>query len=599
MIRAGVLQQGSEGRTIRSSLFVFGAAILLLAAALLPGNGWRWGALALLGAGFLVAPVRGLPASALSACLLLFCGWLLCSAAFLTPNYSSESLYRPAILFAGFATVATYGRAALPLLFRIGTALLALLVLLGLLQLFFGVWHLAQNAQRAAATFITPNSFATAINLFLVPLIALYLMQRGGRLAYPLALWLFVGLVSTESRGGYLGFAAGCACIAVWAVAKGVPGGWQRALKMALGLAGATAAFTAAVLLFPPSGLPEPFGATLFSRGANLRPELAAVALGGVWENPVFGTGANMFRVLFEMYKPAQLDNSSVYLYVHNDYLQVWLEFGLLGLVLLGAIVVLALIAPHAARTDVAVPLACSAALASCFAHAAVDFPLHLPVLLLVIGAYLGVLAVYRGDDERIVRLFRPMPARLVQLRAPLLAGALALGLAWLSLPVLAEFAAKRSLTGLFAGNLEAGLHWQMLARWLEPRNAVHYWAEGVMWREQAKQTGKRALAAKADEMFAEGIRANPYEIGNHMERARLHRLHAELFERPASPVQIISWTGEAVRLQPYSLPARVEHARALAHAGRTDEARRLANKLLDRYPDSSTVLRLGSDLKI
>jgi O-antigen ligase len=601
LILAGILRD-QTGRAAWPSFFVFGAALALLAAALLKGNAYRWGALLLLVAAFLAAPARKLPVNALSVMLALYCGWLLCSAAFLTPNYSAESLYRPAILLAGFAATAAYGRAALPGLFRTGTLLLALLVLLGLLQLFFGFWHLEQNSQRAAATFITPNTFATAINLFLLPLIALYVMQRGGLPTYPLALWLFVGLISTESRGGYLGFAAGCVFIAVWAAASGVPWLWRQALKMAVGLAAAAAAFTAMVLLVPPSGGPEAFGSTLISRGTNLRPELAAVAVRDVWENPVFGTGANMFRVLFEMHRPAQLDNASIYLFVHNDFLQIWLEYGLLGLVLLGTLVVLSLMAPGAARVaraDGAAVLACGAALSSCFAHAVVDFPLYVPFLLLIVGAYLGALAVYRGDDDRMARLVAPMASRLAQIRAPLLVGALAAGLAWLSQPVLAEVAANRSLAALFAGDLEAGLRWQALARWLEPRNPIHYWAEGVMWREQAKSTGKRALAAKADEMFAEGMRTNPYEIVNHLERARLQRLHAALFERPAAPGEVVAWTGEAVRLRPYSMPARIEHARSLANAGRTDEARRLANSLLGRYPGSETVLRLASDLKI
>src|SRR5260221_3722753 len=122
--------------------------------------------------GVYAAPERALPANALGAAMVLYCAWQFCSAAFLTPSYSSDSLYFPVILLGGFAAGAALGRPALSLLFCAGAALLALLVLLGLLQFYFGFWHLAHNPQRAAATFITPNTFATAINAFLLPLAA-------------------------------------------------------------------------------------------------------------------------------------------------------------------------------------------------------------------------------------------------------------------------------------------------------------------------------------------------------------------------------------------------------------------------------------------
>jgi O-antigen ligase len=571
----------------------------LLAAALLQGNAYRWGALALLAAAFLSAPERRLPANAMSVIVILYCLWLLFNAAFVTRNYSAESLYRPAILFAGFATAATYHGKALPTLFRVGTALLAVLVLLGLLQLLVGFWHLEGNSRRAAATFITPNTFAAAINLFLLPLIALCVMRRGGWPAYAMALWLFAGLVATESRGGYLGFGAGCSVVAIWAVLRGERRSWLPALLLAAGLAG-VAAGVAVLADFALSGGSHPFGATLLSRGSNQRLELAAVALEGIQENPLLGAGANMYRALFEMYKPVELANSHIYLHAHNDYLQIWLEFGLVGLLLLGAIVVLSLTTPFRrrnARPEAAVPFACAAALASCFAHASVDFPLYVPFLLLVIGAYLGALAAYRGDNQRMTRLFVPMVGRLSQVRAPLLAGALAAGLAWLSQPVIADLAANRSLAALFAGDLESGLRWQMLARWLEPGNPAHYWAEAVMWREQASSIGNQALAAKADEVLAEGMRANPYEIVNHLERARLHRLQTALLEHPASAEQILAWTGEAVRLRPFSLFAQSEHARALAYAGRTEEAKRIARAMLERRPDAPLSRNLAAEL--
>src|SRR6185295_13582560 len=92
-----------------------------------------------------------------------------------------------------------------------------------------------------------------------------------------------------------------------------------------------------------------------------------------ILERPWLGGGANMFMPLFEPHVPEMFGNSSFF-FAHNDYLQVWLEYGLPGLILLLALAACALgVSRAAARRDPGNPLpaACGAALASYFAHAA------------------------------------------------------------------------------------------------------------------------------------------------------------------------------------------------------------------------------------
>lgn len=588
------------GRVHGPSLFFLGAALLLLAAALLRGEIYRWGAIAALAAGVAAAGPRRIPVNLIGVAVALFGGWLLVNAAFVTPYYSAESLYRPVLLLLGFLAASSLDRQGLVVLFRAGAGLLAVLVLLGLAQFFLGFWHLAQNAQRAAAVFVTPNTFAAAINLALLPVLALAVLRRGGGGAVFLSLWMFAGLLATESRGGYLGFAAGFAYIVLGAALTRRRQAFPMVVKAFGGLLAAAAVFALALFAVRHSGRLDGFGETLLSRGFNYRLELAEVALHHVLDHPLSGFGANMFRSIYEMERPAGIAYSTIYQYAHNDYLQIWLEFGVIGAGLLIAVAALALrtgVSRDVPPEESAARLACGAALASVLAHAAVDFPLYVPFLLMGTGAYLGAMAVYRGDDERLLRGLAPALARIAPIRSPLLAALLLLLVAWMSAPMVAEMAAQRSLVALFAGNLEGGLRWQTVARALEPRNPVHYWAEGVMWREQASATGSKALARKADEMFAAGMRANPYEIVNHLERARLRRNQAALFDGPVPTEEVLAWTAEAVRLRPDSLPANIEHARALAQAGRAGDARRLAAKMLDRYPESAIVLRLASDL--
>ena len=147
-------------------------------------------------------------------------------------------------------------------------------------------------------------------------------------------------------------------------------------------------------------------------------------------------------------------------------------------------------------------------------------------------------------------------------------------------------------------GEVSGGLYWQSVARRLEPRNPAHYWAEAVIWRELAMETGNRAYWAKVDRLLADGIQANrPYSFSTQMERARLHRRHAQHLEHPAAPAEVLAWVDAALATAPGAFEGQVERARALDYAGRGTEARRLARELLGRRPDSPLARKLVEDL--
>ena len=88
-------------------------------------------------------------------------------------------------------------------------------------------------------------------------------------------------------------------------------------------------------------------------------------------------------------------------LFVHNDYLQIWLEAGLPGLLAFLSVIGVFYLSLWKKRSDInlnslrnpeGLP-AIGAAMTSIFAHAAVDFPLYIPALQFLSGAYLGALA--------------------------------------------------------------------------------------------------------------------------------------------------------------------------------------------------------------
>lgn len=590
------------GRTAWSSLFVFGAALLLLAASLLAGNAYRWTAIALLVVALLACSERSPRPNALGVTTALFCLWLFVDAAAITPVYTADGLYRPVILLAGFASASGLGRAGQLELFRAGLAILVLLVLIGLLQFFFGFWHLEHNPQRAAATFITPNTFATAINLFLLPLIALVVTGNAPREAFWIVLWLFAGLLSTESRGGWVAFLAGLGFFTFYTGFGRRRELWRPALRLVAGLAAVAFVFYGAARIGPPPpGLGQAFGEGIVGRGTSYRIDIAMITLANIAERPFLGVGSGTFRAVYEMTKPASLDIGQSFPFAHNDYLQIWLEFGLPGLALLLTMVAAAgIVLAKARRSDPAnpLPLACGAALTGVFVHASVDFPFYVPFLLLVIGLWLGALAVYAGRSGRLAGVVGRAGAVLGRFRSPVTAGALAVaGLAWLAQPVLADYAGSRSVAELLAGRPATGLYWNTVARRLEPHNGAHYWAEGVILGDQAIEAHDRALAARADGVLAQGSEADPYQVANYLERARLRRIAPELFDDDPQRRLALAQTQRAMKLRPYSLQVRAEHARTLQFVGRTDEARQVARAMLQAHPGSELAQRLAREL--
>jgi O-antigen ligase len=582
--------------------------LLLLPASLVPAETYYcWAGLSLLMMPLVMPAEHSVPVNALSVSLAFFCALLLANVLFHSPHYEAYSLYRPFILLPAFAAVAFQPREDLERLFAGGIAVMSVLVLFGLLQVLLGVWPYKQDVARAAASFATPNTFATAINLFLLPLIALFCVGRGGRWIYPALLWLFAGLLSTESRGGWLALIAGLAFV-VWYL--GFPRTTEAATRWKKLVAGTLwvlityyvlKAFLpqlSASLDLSPGAL---FVENMAWRGTSYRLDLTLVALRQIAEHPIAGTGANTFLPLYEMLKPEKLDVGFSIPFAHNDYLQTWLEYGLGGIAFLCAIMYASGAILMRARMNMregVLPLVAGAALAGFFTHAFVDFPLYVPFPVMVLGAWLGVLVANAGDAGSAKQAAVRVRAWIAPLRTPLVATALlAAAIAWLAQPTIAYVASRHAVAALFAGRADEGLYWQSVARRLEPRSGMRHWEEGVIWREQALAARDKALAAKADERFAEGFRMDPYDVNNLAERVRLHRMHADLLEQPASPATVLEWSRQLLALQPYSVMTRAEYARALAYAGRGDEARQLARALADRHPNSALARRVASEI--
>jgi O-Antigen ligase len=300
-----------------------------------------------------------------------------------------------------------------------------------------GSWAFqAQGLWRASSTLTYPN--ATAAVLVSISLVVL------GRLAatpgsVPLAVaaaGLLAGLAATMSRAGALALVVGLVVLA------GLRGVGVTARAVVGPVAGALVAMLGLLPSMPAASPPRPAlalvglgaGLTLAAMVARLRRSPALVLLGGVLVAGVAGLvasgagvgGAQMvaeargnlaspdrtgalhaaLRLVAQHpltgTGPGQADlrwkghdhGSQLYTYVHNEYLQVTTELGLVGLVLLAVLLVAitrmlwrARPTGHATTTWAGV-VAATAAFAI---HSGFDFVWHLPAIVLTVTLLVGV----------------------------------------------------------------------------------------------------------------------------------------------------------------------------------------------------------------
>ena len=291
------------------------------------------------------------------------------------------------------------------------------------------VWHVDRLAVsqdgvwRAASTLSYPNAAAALLSIAVLPALAVLTTRPTDRLLVLATTVLLVGHAATLSRAGALSLAAGSVLLVVL-------GGWRQVLRAAvapvLGAAVAVAGMAGSFSLTSPPGrwaavlalvvslllavvasrVPwAPVPVLVVSTGLALLATASAVsttvvrlrvgagsadrvdahraALRLVAEHPVAGVGPGQGPLdLAPVGRPMTLIR-----FVHDEYVQVLLDLGALGLLLLLLLVAL-LVGAAAVRSRVETrdlfPAGVLAALVAAAVHGGLDFVWHVPVVPLV-----------------------------------------------------------------------------------------------------------------------------------------------------------------------------------------------------------------------
>ncbi|MBW4716303.1 O-antigen ligase family protein [Saccharothrix obliqua] len=275
----------------------------------------------------------------------------------------------------------------------------------------------AEGLTRASSTLTYPNALAA-----LCAATAVLAVARPSAPHTAAASVLMTGLGATLSRAGALALLVGL-------VVLGLLGSWRRIAPPVLGAAVAVAALSPSFPVGPPSPVVAVAGlvaGVAVAVGAARLPRSAAVVLvvgaasfaafagrlGGRWSlsspdrtgaagaaldlvraNPLFGVGPGNGWFTF-----LRDGHSRVMRYAHDEYLQVLVELGAIGLALLGCVLFAVF---RAVRRRTGGPWAGAvAALAVLAVHSGFDFLWHLPVTLLVAGVCTGLATPVHTSEE-------------------------------------------------------------------------------------------------------------------------------------------------------------------------------------------------------
>lgn len=266
----------------------------------------------------------------------------------------------------------------------------------------------AQFVGRSSGPFGIPNSLAGLLLLLLPATGAL--AWRGGATARAGWGWvtavLAFGLFLTLSRGAWLSLALALVAWPLFASRSR----WRRRLAVAGGALAAITLVTAMLYAFAPVARAR-LERLATDTGELSRPILWRAA-GQLWRaEPLTGTGAGSFNVLFERHRPGGFVDKPQW--VHNEYLNTLSDYGAIGLLLTaGAVVWVVWIGRRRRRggerslgTSMALDARAVAAALSvgCLAFAlqlGVDFHLKIPALGLALSV-VAALALGAGSEAR------------------------------------------------------------------------------------------------------------------------------------------------------------------------------------------------------
>jgi len=305
-------------------------------------------------------------------------------------------------------------------------AFLYMLMVLAVVQVLVGVYQFfhtnmwmplpwaqrrGAEALRSSGLFISPNNFAGYLGTVGMFAIAFTLWARikiteRVLVAY-VALLCAAGVALSGSRGGYVAYAAGCGVLLLMSLvawAKLRPR--QFAWILIASVVAAAGVFAAGIALMLKNPMMQARLLSISGFNTNVRWLMWESAIEQWKLNPWWGTGGFSYLYYGRLFRSPKVQQDPIH--VHNDYLQLLAEYGLVAAAIFLVVLFIHLMVARRAFRDnirsaqegmqtsstvIAINIGAIAALVCGLVHAIVEFNIHVPVNAFAMAAVFGMLA--------------------------------------------------------------------------------------------------------------------------------------------------------------------------------------------------------------
>lgn len=383
---------------------------------------------------------------------------------------------------------------------------------------------------RASGFYIYPNHLAGLLEMLGLMALSICFWGRvktGVRLlAGYCTLMSIAGIAITGSRGGYLSTVFGLLVfcgISLWVVRQLRP---ERLWPMLVAaMVGVALLVGGAVFVMTKSDSISTRLAQIYDP-TNMRPLMWEASLKQFRLSPVIGTGSGTYLYYGRTFRSPQVQNDPIF--VHNDYLHLLAEYGVIGAVLGFVFLVLHLVAGGSglrrivnlklkpdwttSSNELALVVGALSGIAALLLHSLVDFNFHLPSNVLLGAVLFAIMATPSAEITVASAEFRSRAAWL-----PWVGPMLSLALLALSVRLLpGEYFNELSRRAVRDGRYEEGRALAERALTFERKNpnvyfnlaeARHYQTQGM-----TDAVGRAALHEQAAEAYEEALKLFPQD---------------------------------------------------------------------------------------
>ena len=467
---------------------------------------------------------------------------------------------------------------------RIRKAILAIGILLAL----YGIYQYFAWGVLPLSVFLTRNTHAAFLNLIAVPASAYFLINAPNKnfstiqkyLSSLILFILFFSIALTNSRGGMLSLIIALA-ILIWLIARHVA---RRSVVMLLAIL--LLGVIAATLV--PLMIPEYSEGGLIATSRELHdPSSRLMIWKPAWEmlktSPWFGIGLGTYYLAWPPYKDPS--DTTAGIFVHNDYLQIWIETGLPGLLLLlllmGSLVWSVSRITNKSNIEPQtkieiVGLFCGLLVVAL--HSFVDFNFYIPSILLVAGLILGRFQTLVGQQLNTLSI-EIRPEKFIGKKLYLLASALLLTpMLYFTAIGLGGHYSGKALAQAKQGLLEEANKSFMTAKRFAPNDDRIYTGHADLYRQTISQLpmedadNKKLLFMNALHFLDNAKQINPYRWETPVVRGKIYSENPDLAGEKWRTLAADSFH-RALSLNPKLYKTRIDYATLLLSDGKFEPA--------------------------